>query len=88
MWFSSLALFVENIIMFVKVFSRGQTIILYVDDMIIIGDDLNYITVVKQYLQQHFEIKDLSRLHYFLGLEVTYSHMATYYLNRSILLNL
>ena len=45
---------------------------LYVDDMIIINDDLNGIQKLKDFLSQQFEMKDLGHLIYFLGLKITY----------------
>ena len=48
-------------------------LLLYVDDMIIIGDDLSGIQELKDFLSQQFEIKDLRHLSYFLGLEITHS---------------
>ena len=46
-------------------------LLLYVDDMIIIGDDLNGIQELKDFLNQQFEMKDLGHLSYFLGLKIT-----------------
>ncbi|GFZ16856.1 hypothetical protein Acr_26g0001260 [Actinidia rufa] len=44
---------------------------LYVDDMIITGDDVHSISELQDFLHRHFEMKDLGPLSYFLGLEVS-----------------
>ncbi|KAI3412713.1 uncharacterized protein J3R85_017059 [Psidium guajava] len=60
--------------MFVHTSSTGCTILLlYVDDMIITGDDRAHIEHTKRHLQQHFSMKDLGPLRYFLGLEIARS---------------
>ena len=48
-------------------------LLLYVDDMIITGDDLSSIQEPNDFLSQQFEMKDLRHLSYFLGLKITHS---------------
>ena len=58
--------------LFVHTSSSGRTLLLlYVDDMIITGDDSQFIAFVKQHLSETFLMSDLGPLRYFLGLEVT-----------------
>ena len=60
--------------LFVHSSPRGRTLLLlYVDDMIITGDDPSHVAFVKHHLQQQFQMTDLGQLSYFLGLEVTSS---------------
>ncbi|XP_057719543.1 uncharacterized mitochondrial protein AtMg00810-like [Arachis stenosperma] len=48
-------------------------ILVYVDDLVLVGDDLNEIENVKSVLHDKFKIKDIGDLKYFLGLEVASS---------------
>ena len=48
-------------------------LLLYVDDMIITGDNLSGIKELKDFLNQQLEMKDFGYLNYFLGLEITHS---------------
>ncbi|XP_038897912.1 uncharacterized mitochondrial protein AtMg00810-like [Benincasa hispida] len=61
--------------MFTKKFVSGKMAILivYVDDIVISGDDASEIDILKRRMAEEFEIKDLGRLRYFLGMEVTRS---------------
>ena len=51
--------------------------------MIITGDDTKGICDLQKFLSQHFEMKDLDTLSYFLGLEVTSSSNG-YYLSQAM----
>jgi len=42
-------------------------LLLYIDDMIVTGDDTAGITDTQRYLDRQFHIKDLGHLQYFLG---------------------
>ena len=60
--------------LFTKIFSIYFTaMLIYVDEMIIIGNDENVIAALKESLHSKFLIKDLSQLRYFLGIEVACS---------------
>jgi hypothetical protein len=58
--------------LFVHVSPRGMTLLLlYVDDMIITGDDPEYIAFVKAHLSDQFLMSDLNPLRYFLRIEIS-----------------
>nr|KYP76032.1 Retrovirus-related Pol polyprotein from transposon TNT 1-94 [Cajanus cajan] len=59
-------------------FRRSSThrfiyLVVYVDDIVITGDDQEGIKALKQHLFKHFQTKDLGPLRYFLGIEVAQS---------------
>ncbi|KZV21200.1 Cysteine-rich RLK (receptor-like protein kinase) 8 [Dorcoceras hygrometricum] len=58
--------------LFVKHFNHGHITILivYVDDIIVTGDDCHEMTNIKLMLAKEFEVKDLGPLRYFLGMEI------------------
>eukprot|EP00253_Pinus_taeda_P030802 PITA_30802 len=63
----------DNTIYTKKVGKSLIILVLYVDDLILIGSDPNLINHVKSNLKKKFEMTDLRHLHYFLGLQVLQS---------------
>ncbi|XP_021995995.1 uncharacterized mitochondrial protein AtMg00810-like [Helianthus annuus] len=52
-------------------FTIGKVeVLIYVDDVILVGNDANKISETKSFLNKRFSIKDLRNLKYFLGIEV------------------
>jgi Reverse transcriptase (RNA-dependent DNA polymerase) len=56
----------------------------YVDDIIITDNNNEEINIVKQYLKNEFDIKDLGKLSYFFGIEIAYSNKGLFYRKESI----
>ena len=60
--------------LFIKKSSTSLVILLvYVDDLMITGSDINLIQQTKSTLQENFKMKDLGNLRYFLGIEFSRS---------------
>ncbi|CAH9129500.1 unnamed protein product, partial [Cuscuta epithymum] len=58
------------------IFQQGENhtfALIYVDDVILAGNDVSHIGRIKGYLNDQFSIKDLGPLKYFLGIEVARS---------------
>ena len=53
-------------------------LIMYVDGIVVIGNNEDDMTQLKECLVKEFEIKDLGRLKYFLGIEVAHSKEGIY----------
>lgn len=69
--------------MFIRRTNHGIILLLlYIDDMIITGDVFIDILELKQFLNQHFKMKDLGTLSYFLGLEI-FSSSDGFYLTQA-----
>lgn len=67
-------LVIMNQLFFFMITSHCRILIsLYVDDMIIIGDNVYEIDDLKLQLFKKIEMKDLGTVHYFLGIEVIHS---------------
>ncbi|RVW96936.1 Retrovirus-related Pol polyprotein from transposon RE2 [Vitis vinifera] len=76
--------------LFVKKSHAGKMAILivYVDDIILSGNDMEELQNLKKYLSEEFEVKDLGNLKYFLGLEVARSRKGIIVSQRKYILDL
>ncbi|XP_057755603.1 uncharacterized protein LOC130974764 [Arachis stenosperma] len=74
----SLTTLMRMLSLFVKVNVGLFLLLLYVDDVIITRDDIDGISDLKASLHHAFDMKDLSSLSYFLGLEVIFSDDGIY----------
>ena len=62
----------DDATLFVK--KVGKTIVylvVYVDDLLMTGNNESYIASIKKELRKGFEMTDLGYVHYYLGIEVT-----------------
>jgi Reverse transcriptase (RNA-dependent DNA polymerase) len=97
-WYSKLShfLLLHNFIkssadssIFIKHLNNKTTIVLvYVDDIIITGNDKEDIENIKNYLKNKFDIKDLGKLKYFLGIKITHSCKGLFLSQRKYVLDL
>ncbi|RVW72252.1 Retrovirus-related Pol polyprotein from transposon RE1 [Vitis vinifera] len=63
-------------------------LIVYVDDIILSGNDMEELQKLKKYLSEEFEVKDLGNLKYFLGMEVARSRKGMVVSQRKYILDL
>jgi len=63
-------------------------LIVYVDDIIIAGDDLIEKDMLRKRLTVEFEIKKLEKLKYFLGIKVAYSEKEIFISQQKYILDL
>ncbi|KAM1278709.1 hypothetical protein ACFX2J_030693 [Malus domestica] len=75
--------------LFVRSSSVGKLVVLiFVDDLIVTGDNMSEINTLKQYLNNKFAIKDLGTLKYFLGIEMAHSHKSFFLNQRKYVMDL
>ena len=67
---------------------KRTILIVYIDDIIIIGDDYDEMEQLKEFLSEEFELKDLGTLKYFLGMEVARSRVGIVVSQRKYILDL
>ncbi|KAL6331766.1 hypothetical protein AAG906_020105 [Vitis piasezkii] len=83
-WFGRFAKAMKNIgycqsqgdhTLFIRHSEKGRimALIVYVDDIVVTGDDWEEMEKLKKKLANEFKIKDLGRLKYFLGIKVVHS---------------
>jgi len=68
----------------------GKTVVylvVYVDDLLIIGNNESYIASIKKELKKGFEMTYLGHLHYYLGIEVNENLKYIFISKRSMLEN-
>ncbi|KAJ9692434.1 hypothetical protein PVL29_011475 [Vitis rotundifolia] len=65
-----------------------MTLIVYVDGMVVTGNDPGERKALQNYLSREFEMKDLGRLKYFLGIEVFRSSEGIFLSQRKYVLDL
>ena len=97
-WYAKLSSVLENFgfkrshadsSLFVRIGSVGKLVVLiYVDDIIITGDNIDEIHTLKHSLHQQFAIKDLGVLKYFLGIELATSPKGLFLSQRKYVIDL
>jgi len=78
----------DHTLFFTHNYDKITILVVYVDDIVITGDDDKEILCLKRALAKSFEVKDLGYLHYFLGIEVAYGAQGIYLSQRKYVLDL
>lgn len=73
------------------VYAKGDVevrVLVYVDDLVIASNNLAKLTKFKEYLGQQFRMKDLGKLKYFLGIEVSRSEEGIFLSQRKYIMDI
>ncbi|KAK6150593.1 hypothetical protein DH2020_015525 [Rehmannia glutinosa] len=79
---------VDHYVFYRQSSGKRLLLIVYVDDIIITGDDTRGINDLKNFLHLQFQTKDLGKLHYFLGIEVAQSDQGIFISQRKYVLDM
>ena len=62
----------DDATLFIKKVGRSVVyLVVYIDDLLLTGNNESYIESIKKDLKKIFEMTDMGHLHYYLGIEVT-----------------
>ena len=78
----------DHTVFFKRCGSHITILAVYVDDMIVTGDDEAEIARLKEQLSKEFEVKDLGQLKYFLGIEIAHGEQGIVLSQRKYVLDL
>lgn len=67
---------------------KSLRVLIYVDDLIIAGNDLKMVTKFKAYLSNCFKMKDLGKAKYFLGIEIARGPQGMFLTQRKYVLDI
>ena len=67
-----------------KQHGKITALIVYVDDMVVTGNDPDEKKALQSYLSSEFEMKELDHLKYFLGIEVSRSDKGNFLVSKKI----
>lgn len=67
---------------------KVTTLLVYVDDIVVTGDDSKEIQNFKKCLLKEFDIKELGKLKYFLGIELAHSKQGIFISQQKYVLDL
>ena len=97
-WYDKLSSFLYNInfvqskadnsLFIIKTETSFIALLIYVDDILIAGNDIKDINIVKNSLNYVFKIKDLGHLKFFLGLEISRTHKGIHICQRKYALDI
>lgn len=73
---------IDNCLYTIKVDGKVGYVLVYVDDLLIAGDDDHVIDYVVQSIQKEFKVKDLGNVNNFLGIQVTKDSSGDFYVSQ------